>query len=320
MSEISSKRKLLTFLFFFVLASVLWFLNSLNQYYKTTVKLAILLENPPKEKAILKKNIRTLYIKVHGYGYELLRYTLTSKLKPLTINLSKIALQPIKPGDTKHYYFLTSEIEKQISSQLSQKIKILDIKPDTLFLNFITLYSKIVGVKSRITIKYQKQFINKTPVKITPTTVKVLGPSYILDTLKYVETQKVVFNNVHSNIDTLINLVSPPKVKLTPNQIKLSVQVEQYTEVSIQVPLHALNVPPNYSLKLFPNQITIKYLVGFSNYNKISPANFFAAVNYFDLKNNPGDKLPVHIIHAPKQIYSYQYTPAVVDYILEQKQ
>ncbi len=320
MSEIDNKKRLLTFIFFFVLASILWFLNSLNQYYKTTIKLPVILENLPKEKAILRKNTRILSLEVHGYGYELLRYTLKSKLTPFTINLSKLKLHQVSPRDTKKYYFLTNEIEKQISSQLSQKIKILDIKPDTIYLNFITLYSKTVDIKPRITIHYEKQFINKTPVKITPEKVKVMGPSYILDTLKYITTPKVTFNNIHSDIDTFIKLEAPPKVKLTPTQIKLSVKVEQYTEVTIQVPLHTLNVPAQYSLKLFPNQITIKYIVGFSNYNKITADDFYAAVNYLDLKSNPSDKLPVHIIHVPKQIYSYQYSPVVVDYILEQKQ
>ncbi len=318
MKEFSTQGKLLTFLFFFLLSAVLWLLNALNQNYKTNLNLAISFINYPKNKILLNDTHKKITLIVEGYGYDLLRYNMKSALSPIHINLNKIKLYPIH-NDTNKFYFLTNEILNQIASQLKQKIKILDIKPDTIYLQFASLYTKKIFVRTMVKISFAKQFINKSPIEISPMQVSVLGPSYILDTLNYIQTKTVVLNNVHSDIDTLIELLPPPHTTVYPKRVRLKVQVEQYTEVTITVPIKTINVPPQYNLRIFPDKVTIKYLVGFSYYKKIKPKDFTVVVDYNDLKINPGEKLPVHVLHVPQHIYSYQFNPHIVDYIIENK-
>ena len=318
MKEVTKYGKLLTFLFFFVLSAILWLLNALNQNYKTNLNIAVTFVNYPKNKILLSDWHQKITLIVEGYGYDLLRYNMKSALTPIHINLNKTQLYPVE-GDTNTFYLLTNQIINQIASQLKQKIKILDIKPDTIYLKFATLYSKKVFVKTMVKISFAKQFINKSPIEISPTQVNVLGPSYILDTLNYVSTRTVVLNNVKSNIDTFIELIPPPHTRVYPSKVRLKVEVEQYTEVTISVPIKTINVPPQYKLRIFPDRVTIKYLVGFSYYKKIKPKDFTVIVDYNDLKLNLGDKLPVRVIHVPQHIYSYEFTPHIVDYIIENK-
>ncbi len=318
MKEITKHGKLLTFLFFFLLSGILWLLNALNQNYKTNLNIPIAFVNYPKNKILLNDSHKKITLIVEGYGYDLLRYNMKSALSPIHINLNKIQLYPVK-GDTNTYYFLTNQVLNQIASQLKQKIKILDIKPDTLYLKFATLYSKKVFVKTMVKISFARQFINKSPIEISPMQVNVLGPSYILDTLNYVSTKPLTLKEVHNDIDTFIELLPPPHTRVYPSKVRLRIEVEQYTEVTVTVPIKTINVPPQYKLRIFPNKVTIRYLVGFSYYKKIRPKDFTVVVDYNDLKLNPGDKLPVHVLHVPQHIYSYQYTPHVVDYIIENK-
>ncbi len=319
MKDLTRNKKLLIFSVFFLLSAILWLLDSLNQYYKTSLNLPIEYKQVPKHKIIAPEVPRSLTIKVDGYGYDLLKYTLATKLKPLYIDLGEVALNPIIPYDTNNFYILTKQLENQINSQLTGKIKILDINPDTIFIHFIPLYEKTVPVKPNLKISYAKQYINKTPPKIEPGKVKVIGPANILDTLKQIYTEPIVLQNIQNNIDKTVKLLIPKGTKVYPTTVHLTIEVEQYTEMTILVPLKTINVPPKYDLKVFPNKVRIKYTVGFSNYNKITADNFVAVVDYNDIKHSVGDKLPVHIIHVPDEIYDYTYSPHTVDYIIEVK-
>jgi YbbR domain-containing protein len=319
MKELTTNRKILVFLVFFALAAVLWLLDSLNQFYKTTIKIPVVFENLPKHKYLISELPKDFVLIVDGYGYDLLKYTLRTSIQPLKINLSKIPIQQLTPSDTNHLFFLTKDAENQISSQIKGKIKILDITPDTIFMEFTSLYTKKVPIKANVQIFYAKQYINKGPIQVIPDIVTIKGPSVILDTIQYIKTEPLKLYNVSQNINKKVKVLVPPGTIVQPNEVEIKVEVEQYTEVTISVPIKKINVPQQYDLKIFPDKATIKYTVGFSNYNKIHPENFILAVDYKDLETKPGDKLPVHVLHVPKEIYSFSFTPHVVDYIIESK-
>ncbi len=312
------KRKILIFAFFFVISSFLWLLDSLNHQYKTQIKVPVEYTNLPRNKTFLNNPPQYLTLIVNGYGYNLLQYNLSSKLKRFKINLAEAHIHFDRYNHDKAF-LLTADLLDQLNSEIKQNIKILAVRPDTIFFVFTKIYSKFVHVKPDITINYAQQFINKEPPQIIPSKVKLKGPNEILDTIKFVRTQHIVLNNVNKDINLKIKLKLPPKTTATPNKVRLIVKVEQFTEVTISVPIKTLNVPPNYRLILFPNKVRIKYTVGLSEYNLIRPEYFTVYVDYKELKNNPGEKIPVHILHVPSQIYSYSYYPHLVDYILENK-
>ncbi len=314
------QRKILLFLVFFVISFILWFLNSLDQYYNTQIKIPIEFINLPPNKFIKDGNYKELTLTINGYGYDIIKYTTKNKITALKINLSNLKLKPVSNNDTNSYYLLSNELVLPLSSQLSPKIKIIEIKPDTLYITFSEMISRHIKVKPNIHITYAKQYINKGPIRIEPDKVLAKGPSYIIDTLQYIPTEHIQLTEVKQDINQQIKLIAPKGVKILPHNVWLLVKVEEYTEVRMTVPIKTINVPRGYNLITFPNQVHIKFNVVKDYYDKIKPDYFTFVVDYKDIQTSPTDKLPVKMLHAPDMIFSLSYFPHAVDYILEEKQ
>jgi len=314
------KGKILLFFIFIIISSIMWLLTSLEEIYTTQLKIPIKITGYDQNKFIKSGNIFNLSITINGYGYDIVKYSLKNKLSILQINLNNIKLYPLKSRDTNNFYFLTKDLSLQISAQIDPNLKILNISPDTIFLTFSQLISKHIPIKPNIHITYAKQYINKNPIQIEPNKTLAQGPSYIIDSLSYIPTKKIEINNLSYSIKEKIPLKPPNNVKVIPKYTTLIIEVEQYTEARLTIPIKIINLPAKYNLLLFPDKINVRFNVGIENYKKIQAKHFTAVVDYKDIEKLPGDKLPVKIIHKPNNIYSFSYFPYSVEYILEEKQ
>ena len=314
-----SRKNFIVFLFFLVLSTLLWFLDALNQSYKTTVDVPITYINWPNGKMNITDLPDKLEVTVTGYGFDILNYNLKSSLRKVKIDLGQVDLIPVKKNDSVHYYLLSKNLVDQVNAQLVQGLKALSIKPDTIFFAFTSLGTKIVPVKLDAQFKFAKQFTAKSEPKLTPDKVTVTAPLVILDTLKYVRTKEYFFNNINKSIEQEVRLMAPPNSTVKPSSVKLTLEVERYTEVRKKIHIQVLNQPDSVLLRIFPQTVTVKYLVGFSNYHKVNTADFIFAVDYNDIKNSISGRLPVKVLHSPDNIISYTFSPTSVDYIIEAK-
>ncbi len=314
-----SRKNFIVFLFFLVLSTLLWFLDALNQSYKTTVAVPVTYINWPNGKMNISDLPDKLEVTVTGYGFDILNYNLKSSLRKVKIDLGQADLTPMGKNDSVHYYLLSKSIVDQVNAQLVQGLKALSIKPDTIFFAFTSLGTKIVPVKLDAQFKFAKQFTAKSEPKLTPEQVSVTAPLVILDTLKFIKTKEYFFNNIKESIDQELLLKAPPKSTVKPSKVKLTLEVERYTEVRKKINLQVINQPDSIVLRIFPQAVTVKYLVGFSNYQKVNTADFIFAVDYNDIKKSISGRLPVKVLHAPTNIISYTYSPTSVDYIIETK-
>ncbi len=315
----NKNRKILLFLIFFAISFIMWFLISLDEYYNTKIKLPIDITGLPANKFVKSEDTKAINLTVNGYGYDIIKYSLVNKITTLKINLNKVKLHPLREKDTNDYFFLTKDIILQLSSQLSPKIKIISISPDTVHITFSEMVAKHIQIKPDVNITFAKQYINKTPIRIEPDKALVKGPSYIIDTLQYIKTEHIEFNNLDHSLKQQIKILVPKNVVAVPKTTTLFIEVEQYTEDRMTIPIKIINLPQNYNLILFPNKVFIRFNVGIDNYNKIRPEHFTAIVDYNDIVDAMSDEIPVKIIHKPPKIYSFTYYPHAVEYILEQK-
>jgi hypothetical protein len=139
----------------------------------------------------------------------------------------------------------------------------------------------------------------------------------MLDTMQYAYTERQEINNLDRTSSFIATFPQISTIKFEPEEVQVTAHVDYLTEKTIQVPVVGLNFPAGYSLKTFPAQVTIKYIVGSANSKNIVPENFVLATTYEDLINNPSQKLRLKLKSIPLGVTNVRLYPQEVEYLLE---
>ncbi|MFW5804009.1 MAG: hypothetical protein ACOCWG_02140 [bacterium] len=304
--------KLVIFLFFLFLSTILWFLNSLNQGYITGIDLPIKYVNLPKDKVIRNYLPNQLQLKVESQGYNLLRYKYF--LKPVVIDVSSLTAKKIS-GDTMEFNVLTSSISDELAGKLGE-LTIRDISPDTLFFRFDKAVVKKVPVIPNITVEYEAQFNLRGKILIQPDSILVSGAETVIDTLNQVSTIGAVFTSVNKVIEKELPLEKIKNVNFSTGKVKIIIPVDRFTESNIKIPIEVINLPDSLNLRIFPKEVKVSFLVALNDYEKIATQLFEAVVDYKEIS---GETIRVQLVKYPEYIVSPNIHPKYVEYILEKK-
>ena len=96
--------------------------------------------------------------------------------------------------------------------------------------------------------------------------------------------------------------------------------VEKFTEHSVEVPIRIIHIPDTVSLRVFSQNATIRFNIGWNNYKKISREMFAAEVDYNDLTGSIRPQfLTVKITKTPEDmgITNISISPETVEDLIE---
>ncbi|MDD2382104.1 MAG: hypothetical protein PHV35_10455, partial [Mariniphaga sp.] len=205
---------------------------------------------------------------------------------------------------------------RQISNQVSKEISIIDISPKTISLFFDSLKTRMVPVIPRVTLGFKPQFNLRGLLSVEPESLKISGPASIIDTIQFLYTDPEVFQNLDRETEKMVLVHTPSNTHISEEKVRLLLPVEKFTEKAVTVPVVLLNKPENTKIKLFPPQVTVSFMVGLSDYGKLSAGDFTAAVSYDQIV--AGDTtLDVYIDSKPPFIQSLKTSPGSVEYLIE---
>jgi hypothetical protein len=310
-------QRIIVFLFFLLISTVLWFLNELSKNSSSVISCPVKYINLPKNLVLVKDLPIRLNLVVQAPGYTLLKYKLSNQKVPLIINYNSSPLKEVTSGNSMSYYLFTSLIRDRISRQLQSDIQIIDISPDTLLFEFDQIVSKKIPVFVDLDLEYEKQFMLKGEITTEPDSIRVLGPTVILDTLQEVRTKYQKLVDINQPVTKILTMESIKNVTFSPRKVTINIPVEQFTEAKFDIDIETLNVPDTLDMKIFPRTISITFLVGLSDYNKLSPHLFRAVVDYESIEKSISNKLKVNLVKYPDYIISVHFHPMNVDYIIE---
>ena len=314
--KITLNRRVLFFFFFLLLSILFWFLTALNKEYVTSISYPVRYIRFPEDKVLVNDIPDRLELNVNASGFTLLRYQLKSRLTPIIFDVNSFSPNNFR-NDPSSFYILSSFAKEGISMQLSSEIKILDIRPDSLIFRFAERVEKQVPVNLRLSLSFEKQFMQVGPCLLEPDSVTLSGPEVIIDSIYAVETEELVMNGVNESFDLEMKIRPINKVDPDPVEIWLQVPVEKFTEANLQLPIEVVNLPDSLILRTFPGVVNITCQVGLSAYETLNEHLFRAIVDYADAGTMLGSKLQVNLVRVPDYIQSLNYTPKSVEYILE---
>jgi hypothetical protein len=316
--RIAFRKKALIFSFFLVLSVIFWFMNALSKNYTTDIKYPVRYRNFPNDKTLIGELPNYFTIRVNAHGYTLLRHKLSSRYIPIVFSVNSFSLSQMPGRDSSFYFLETRYIREYVGKQLSSEFDIVSLKPDTIVFPFADVISRKIPVKSNLSFELGQQLILKDKLQISPDSLTVSGPDYIIDSLKYVYTEKKNLGVLKKSFNKTIGLQKLDHVLFDPDNVMVSFEMEKFTEKILRVPLEILNLPDSVNLKLFPHLIDVYCQVGLSNFQKLEPFMFKAIVNYNDIQTTQTEKLIINMQTVPDFVKSVNYSPKTVEYLIEE--
>lgn len=313
--RVNLKNKLLIYLFFLFISTIFWFLTAFNKDYSVQLEFPVRYYNFPPEKVVVSDVPHRLNLQITGHGFTIIKHKFYSGLRPLRVDVSGSGITPIDTG-SQLFYILTRRFRDRLASQIGEDLQVISVQPDTLYFILDDIVSRNIKVQPVLNLSFQKQFMQKGTAIAIPDSVKVFGPRIIMDTLQWIHTEIIEKKKVNDTLEKLVELVPIRTLQYGLNNVDVIVPVEKFTEKTLTIPVQTVNLPGDLILKTFPGFVTISTMVSVSDYNKVTPDQFRAVVDYNDIINGT-DKLKVSLVQYPSYIVNIKFLPKTVEFIIE---
>lgn len=306
-----NSREFLIFLFFFLIASGFWLLQTLNNDYETEFSIPVRLKGVPNNVVLTSELPSEVRIKVKDKGTVLLNYMLGKSFFPINLDFEDYK------GRNNRVRIYASEFEKKILNQLNVSTHLLSVKPDTLEYIYATGKSKLIPVQFVGKVTAARQYYLSDTL-CSPDSVLVYAPESMLDTLTAAYTQRFERSNVSDTLRQRLSLATVHGAKFVPNVVDFTFPVDIYTEKTVEVSLYGINFPADKVLRAFPSKVQVTFQVGLSRFSKIKADDFNVNVSYEELLKLGSDKYTIKLKNIPFGVSHVRFTPDQVDFLIEQ--
>jgi hypothetical protein len=307
-------KKVVIFFICLVIATFFWFLSNLSKEYNAQVKVPLQYINFPKDKVVSNKLPSEINLYVKASGFTLLLFRFKDKLDPVVVD--GFYVRPYKTNE--YFYFAANSRLEAWTEAFGDRMKILQVFPDTLFFNFSEKSTKSVPVKANISYDFEKEYDLKDGIKVVPSSINISGARNLIAKIDHVETEKISLHGLNKPTHHKARIIITPQLKqvdLSQKEVEINLPVAKFTEGSVEVPLQVRNLPAGASIKTFPDKVTVKYLVPLENYERIKPLMFMVVADYSKVKKE-NTFMKLELILSPKNVKGIKLIPEKVEYLI----
>jgi len=305
-------RKLNIFLLFVVLALLFSILSKLSNKNTHTFIFKINALNVPEENVIINDSLNTLQITLTAYGFKLIKYYF--KEPTITIDFNNLE------KNLTHFNWIERKGLSNIVNQFDANVIVENIDPDTLKFRFDVNSIKMIPVILKSEINFVSGFDLTQDFKLQPDSIKVIGPKSLTDSINFVNTEKLVLENVNATILKDIQLKLPDNnqdIKFSQNKTTVSADVERFTEGTISVPVNVINMPNDVKINFYPKSVPVIYYTSLSNFKSISSSSFIVECDY-NLINDQDNYLTPKIVQQPNLVKNARLNIKHIEFIVLQ--
>lgn len=304
-------KEFVIFLFFLVLSSVYWLMSVLNDTMEREVAIRVQLTDIPRNVVVIDDQEIEVHAVLRDKGYTLASYIFMDRVPPVKVAFPTYARQK------DCCVILASEMQKLIAQQLYASTRVVAVKPDKIEFHYNFGLSRRFPVKLLGTVRPGETYY-LSHVKFMPDSVTVYGSSHVLDSIKQIYTVRQNITDFTDTIHRKVKLQPIPKVKIVPSEVTMTLCPDIMTEAVVYVPVVPINVPENMTLRTFPAQVQVKYVVGASQYNHVDTAAFAVVADYKSTENGTAPKCAIRLTKNPIQARNPVLLSTQVDYLIEQ--
>lgn len=308
------RRQLPVFFFLIALSAIFWVLTVLSKDYTSTIHAKAQFVDFPSDKLLIEEKEVDLQLQVNAPGFALLAYKFKIFKKiPLSVDgfISK------RKGKLWEYFWIGEQSLAEVQEELPASMQLLHVQPSRIDLLFGEKSQKTVPVKLKSDLSFASMFRQKGVVKLMPDHVIISGPKTIVDLIDFVPTKQLYLENIGHDEQGTVLLEDPkhPELNYSQEELGWELMVEQFTEGKTDVPLKVNGLPKGYEIKLFPEEVSVHYLVSLNDFELLKPTMFEAEVDFSETKK----RLAVKLKKQANFVENIRITPSKVEYIVIKK-
>lgn len=318
--EPGSKKKLYVFLLCLFCSASFWLFIKLSREAQASFEQPLVIVNVPNDVVISQQSHARVQFTMQTTGVRLLasRYLLPGD----TLFVDAAILGRVTRSGELWHYIPGNQLRARLSGQLDGGRSLVNIWPDTVFVKLAFAAEKKVPVRLKADYTFEPRFEKYGAIVLSPDSITVRGPSQVVDTLEAIETELLVFKNLSQTIKQTVPLVNPAfslGISLETQQVELTLPVEEFTEKSVELSLNVLcqhQSGASHTLRLFPNRVTVSFLVALKDYNRVDSSLFNAHVVCPAETPPESNRLEVIVETFPDFVTIQSIRPATVEFLI----
>lgn len=292
------------------IALVFWLLVKLSQVYQTDKDVQFRFELAD-DKSFTVMPPEQINAVIEGTGWDLMFDHFKQSKVYLDYNLRDTDRLNLSVGQ------ITGDITRKLSTQ---RIKVIRVDYTDLNLSLEDKDYRTIPVHLNASLSLSSDFYLKDSLTLSPDSITVAGPGSKIAFIERWETDSLVLENIDKSINIKQSLISPPpEITLSSKEVAVKIEVERFTERFFFVPITVINAPD--SIKIFPELIKVRCVVGLSKYEAISAKDFKLEVDLKDLPlNTTKNSVPIILTEQPDFVRHVNFSPKAAEFfILENK-
>ncbi len=291
-----------------MLAVTLWCLVTINtQTFESTFEVPLKIKNIPTNYQLISDIPPHIRVKARGKGIDLLSEKWETKKDTISIDFLAHSGQE---------YFVASDHLDELSKGIKYDLQPLGMIPDSIHLRYVPKDFKFVPLVLDMELDFPLGYRHSGNLRADFTdSVMVVGPKKELAKINSWKTVRYKTPRFKSKSTFRVSLEVRPPLKVKPQMVQVTVDPQLYTETSIEVPIHAINVPPNLSVRFDPHFVRLNLLVLLTHYEEIENSGIQAVVDFNDIDERSIKVIP-RILKVPTFAEIQHFEPVLVNYII----
>lgn len=308
--EKQDRSKVLTFLVFLAISTMLWFLIKLTKDYSTQTVFFVRYTEVPTNKWVSTPE-QTVKLTFSADGFVTLGHNLVrNKRRVVEIPLNEVPYR-LEGGVT--YSYSSQYLVERVASWLNIPASNITINDDKQFFNMEDLQSKVLPIQVPLEVKTQRQYrVYGTPAT-NPETITVYGPKNLLDTLTTIYTEPFIEENVTEDLQRTLKVnLYGGSIQSDTKTVDVQVDVEKYTEQEFEVPV---TITDTLTVRFFPETMKVKCMVAIKDFGLLTPSSFQVLADTAQL-HRLEPLLDISLVKVPAQIQVMSTKPEQVEYLI----
>lgn len=261
-SKFFGREKTIAFTVTVIIALCLWFIVNLSRDFNVTLEVPIRLVNLPEDVALSSDLPEYVSVNLTGEGW---------KLIPIYNNPPQISLSA-----ESQQINLFEQMRNQVGA--FSDLNVLQVDPIMLNIETEQKTSKRVPIVPRVDLQMRSRYGTTQEPGIAPDSVTITGAQSKVEEIEVWETDSLELRDVHRSQEREIELQSPESgIILEPSVVTLRVDVAEFTEAEVRVPIRTRNLPSGEAVSYNPSSITVRYDVPIEHYAEAQNTRPFTA-------------------------------------------